>query len=238
MDSPSTPASTRSPPSSRWSPPLTSTLLPHRAWGAIAAWAYLAAFARGRGPADACAGRPAAMALAWLTFAGAALLPLVVAGGAAGRRAYRPGAGGSAGRRAHGRAADRAPGRRTSGRTRSPRCRRASSCSGTARTSRGWRSSGCRGRWPATPGGRTPGSGSRSSTVAALAVGLALLRSADRPALVRGHAGGDRTADLCSDPGHRRRRPAGPGPLPAGPGLLRDRPVRRPPASRSARPPR
>jgi hypothetical protein len=52
---------------------LTSTLLPHRAWGAIAAWAYLAAFVvtlvlRTRGRA----------ALTWVAWAGVALLPVVV----------------------------------------------------------------------------------------------------------------------------------------------------------------
>jgi hypothetical protein len=52
---------------------LTSTLLPHRAWGAVAAWAYLTAFvvalvARTRGRA----------LLAWAAWAGVALLPLVV----------------------------------------------------------------------------------------------------------------------------------------------------------------
>jgi hypothetical protein len=56
---------------------LTSTLLPHRAWGAVAAWAYLAAVLvvavqlvlRRTG------GR---LALTWVTLAGAALLPLML----------------------------------------------------------------------------------------------------------------------------------------------------------------
>jgi hypothetical protein len=56
---------------------LTSTLLPHRAWGLIAMWAYVAAFAvvvlqlllrRATGR----------MTLTWLAWAGAALVPLVV----------------------------------------------------------------------------------------------------------------------------------------------------------------
>ena len=56
---------------------LTSTLLPHRAWGAVAAWAYLAA-ALVAG-VQLVLRRPAGRwAVTWLTFAGAALLPLVV----------------------------------------------------------------------------------------------------------------------------------------------------------------
>lgn len=56
---------------------LTSTLLPHRAWGLIAVWAYLGAFvvAVVRLQRRRAAGR---MALAWAAWAGAALLPLVV----------------------------------------------------------------------------------------------------------------------------------------------------------------
>jgi hypothetical protein len=60
----------------------TSTLLPHRAWGAIAAWAYAAGavlvagqfllFRNGR------AGNRARAALAWLVWTAAALLPLIV----------------------------------------------------------------------------------------------------------------------------------------------------------------
>jgi hypothetical protein len=82
---------------------LTSTLLPHRGWGAIAAWAYLVAFlavlgqllgrrANGTRPSRANGTRPSRAngtrpgrasgtvraALTWLTWAGAALLPLVV----------------------------------------------------------------------------------------------------------------------------------------------------------------
>jgi hypothetical protein len=52
---------------------LTSTLSPHRAWGAIAAWAYLAAF--GVAIVVRNAGRAA---ITWATWAGVALLPLVV----------------------------------------------------------------------------------------------------------------------------------------------------------------
>lgn len=56
---------------------LTSTLLPHRAWGAVAAWAYLAAFlvVGGRLVLRRPGGRTA---LTWAAFAGAGLLPLVV----------------------------------------------------------------------------------------------------------------------------------------------------------------
>ena len=56
---------------------LTSTLLPHRAWGAVAAWAYAAAFlvVGGQLLLRRPAGRPA---LTWATFAGAVLLPLIV----------------------------------------------------------------------------------------------------------------------------------------------------------------
>jgi hypothetical protein len=60
----------------------TSTLLPHRAWGAIAAWAYAVGavlvagqfllFRRG------LAGNRARSALAWLVWTAAALLPLIV----------------------------------------------------------------------------------------------------------------------------------------------------------------
>jgi len=55
----------------------TSTLLPHRAWGAIAAWIYLAAaLAAG---VQLVLRRPAGrMLVAWVTFAGVALLPLIV----------------------------------------------------------------------------------------------------------------------------------------------------------------
>lgn len=56
---------------------LTSTLLPHRAWGAIAAWAYLAAF--GVVVVQLVLRRPRwRLGLTYLTWAGAALLPLVV----------------------------------------------------------------------------------------------------------------------------------------------------------------
>ncbi|GIE96482.1 glycosyltransferase 87 family protein [Paractinoplanes rishiriensis] len=63
---------------------LTSTLLPHRAWGAIAAWAYAVATVvvitqltlRTRFPE--VAGTRVRAALAWATWAGAALLPLLV----------------------------------------------------------------------------------------------------------------------------------------------------------------
>lgn len=64
---------------------LTSTLLPHRAWGAIACWAYAAAFLlaaaqflshrRRPGPLTGTAARAA---LTWLIWAAAALLPLIV----------------------------------------------------------------------------------------------------------------------------------------------------------------
>ena len=70
---------------------LTSTLLPHRAWGAIAWWAYAAAFLLAA--VQFLTRRrlaPARAALTWLTWAGAALLPLIVeavqrAGGRADR---------------------------------------------------------------------------------------------------------------------------------------------------------
>lgn len=55
----------------------TSTLLPHRAWGAVAAWGYLAAF--GVVAVQLVLRRPAGrMLTTWVTFAGVALLPLVV----------------------------------------------------------------------------------------------------------------------------------------------------------------
>ena len=55
----------------------TSTLLPHRAWGAMAAWAYAGAFVVVT--VELVLRRPAGrMAVTWLTFAGVALLPLVV----------------------------------------------------------------------------------------------------------------------------------------------------------------
>ncbi|GIE87190.1 glycosyltransferase 87 family protein [Actinoplanes regularis] len=61
---------------------LTSTLLPHRAWGSIAAWGYLAAtllvltqLLLRRGPLATDRFRAG---LAWLTWAAVALLPLVV----------------------------------------------------------------------------------------------------------------------------------------------------------------
>ncbi|HEV8570035.1 MAG TPA: glycosyltransferase 87 family protein [Actinoplanes sp.] len=69
---------------------LTSTLLPHRAWGLMATWAYAAALAvvvlqllllpatdtvRRSGTLRRIAGR---MALTWVAWAGAALVPLVV----------------------------------------------------------------------------------------------------------------------------------------------------------------
>ncbi len=56
---------------------LTSTLLPHRAWGAVAAWAYLAAFLVV--VAQLLLRRPAFRAgLAWAVWGGATLLPLVI----------------------------------------------------------------------------------------------------------------------------------------------------------------
>jgi Glycosyltransferase family 87 len=56
---------------------LTSTLLPHRAWGLIAVWAYLAAF--GVALAQLITRRTAGRAaLTWAAWAGAALLPLIV----------------------------------------------------------------------------------------------------------------------------------------------------------------
>jgi hypothetical protein len=55
----------------------TSTLLPHRAWGAIATWVYLAAFLVVG--VQLLLRRPAGrMLTTWVTFAGVALLPLVV----------------------------------------------------------------------------------------------------------------------------------------------------------------
>lgn len=65
---------------------LSSTLLPHRAWGSIAVWAYLAAavlvavqFAGSRRAVlPAYAGTSARAALTWLTWAAACLLPLLV----------------------------------------------------------------------------------------------------------------------------------------------------------------
>jgi len=68
---------------------LTSTLLPHRAWGAVAAWCYFGAFLVVAG--QLVLGRPRwRMALAWAVWAGTALVPLLVeavqrAGGHAGR---------------------------------------------------------------------------------------------------------------------------------------------------------
>jgi hypothetical protein len=56
---------------------LTSTLLPHRAWGAVAAWAYLAAFLVVL--AQLVLRQPRwRMALTWVAWAGAALVPLIV----------------------------------------------------------------------------------------------------------------------------------------------------------------
>ncbi|ROP31153.1 glycosyltransferase 87 family protein [Couchioplanes caeruleus] len=56
---------------------LTSTLLPHRAWGAVAAWGYLAAFLLA--VVQLVRRRPALrMALTWVTWGAAALLPLLV----------------------------------------------------------------------------------------------------------------------------------------------------------------
>jgi Glycosyltransferase family 87 len=56
---------------------LTSTLLPHRAWGAVAVWAYFAAFLIV--VVQLLARRPAGrLPLTWLTWAGAALLPLLI----------------------------------------------------------------------------------------------------------------------------------------------------------------
>ncbi|WP_433723304.1 glycosyltransferase 87 family protein [Actinoplanes sp. CA-051413] len=68
---------------------LTSTLLPHRAWGAVAAWAYLGAFLVVAG--QLVLRRPRwRMALTWVAWAGTAILPLVIeavqrAGGRTGR---------------------------------------------------------------------------------------------------------------------------------------------------------
>jgi hypothetical protein len=55
---------------------LTSTLLPHRAWGAIAFWAYLAATLVTAG--QFVSRRHFRLALSWLTWIFACLLPLVV----------------------------------------------------------------------------------------------------------------------------------------------------------------
>ena len=56
---------------------LTSTLLPHRAWGAVAAWAYLAAFLVVL--VQLALRRPRwRLALTWVAWAGAALVPLIV----------------------------------------------------------------------------------------------------------------------------------------------------------------
>ncbi|MEU8230178.1 glycosyltransferase 87 family protein [Actinoplanes sp. NPDC048967] len=68
---------------------LTSTLLPHRAWGAVAVWAYLGAFLVVAG--QLVLRRPRwRMALTFLAWAGTAILPLVLeavqrAGGRTGR---------------------------------------------------------------------------------------------------------------------------------------------------------
>ena len=70
-------------------------------------------------------------------------------------------------------------------------------------------------------------------TVAALVGAMRVLRGAGSPAFVRAVQSTTRTADLCSDPGHRRRRPAGPGAVPAGAGVLCGGSVRRPRVSRS-----
>ncbi|WP_306215826.1 glycosyltransferase 87 family protein [Actinoplanes sp. RD1] len=56
---------------------LTSTLLPHRAWGAVAFWAYLAGFVIVA--VQLVSRRPAfRLTLTWLVWGGSALLPLVV----------------------------------------------------------------------------------------------------------------------------------------------------------------
>jgi hypothetical protein len=56
---------------------LTSTLLPHRAWGAIAAWAYLGAFLVVVG--QLVLRRPRwRLGLTWLAWGGVAILPLIV----------------------------------------------------------------------------------------------------------------------------------------------------------------
>ncbi len=55
---------------------LTSTLVPHRAWGAVAAWAYLAAF--GVAAVQLTVRRAGRTALTWAAWAGVALLPLLV----------------------------------------------------------------------------------------------------------------------------------------------------------------
>jgi hypothetical protein len=56
---------------------LTSTLLPHRAWGAVAAWAYLGAFLVVAG--QLVLRRPRwRMALTWVAWSGTAILPLVI----------------------------------------------------------------------------------------------------------------------------------------------------------------
>jgi hypothetical protein len=70
-----------------WVTALNSTLLPHRAWGAIAVWAYAGAFvvaavqlllyALTRRP-QRIAGPGGRAAVTWLTWAAASLLPLVV----------------------------------------------------------------------------------------------------------------------------------------------------------------
>lgn len=57
---------------------LTSTLLPHRAWGWTAVWAYLAGFVLALIQYFFHRGNPARAALAWLVWAGAAIVPLVV----------------------------------------------------------------------------------------------------------------------------------------------------------------
>ncbi len=55
---------------------LASTLVPHRAWGAVAAWAYLAAF--GVAAVQLTVRRAGRTVLTWAAWAGVALLPLVV----------------------------------------------------------------------------------------------------------------------------------------------------------------
>ncbi|MGK5679873.1 glycosyltransferase 87 family protein [Actinoplanes sp. URMC 104] len=69
---------------------LSSTLMPHRAWGSVAVWAYAIAFvlsavqfagyriAGARPIASVVFGTAGRAALTWLTWAGAALLPLVM----------------------------------------------------------------------------------------------------------------------------------------------------------------
>ncbi|XVV12751.1 glycosyltransferase family 87 protein [Actinoplanes sp. CA-131856] len=56
----------------------SSTLLPHRAWGAIAVWAYAGAFLAAVALLMAYRRRSARVALTWITWVAAAVVPLVV----------------------------------------------------------------------------------------------------------------------------------------------------------------